>query len=65
MSGWTTSLEFIKLPLDAKRRVRKPNLRYLDDVQADRKKAGVKNLRTNGLDRSELMAVLRETMVKL
>jgi hypothetical protein len=45
---------------EGRRRVGRPRLRWLDDVEADIKAVGVKRWRIKAQDRKEWSAVLRE-----
>ena len=58
-----------KLVLDAKpggtRKVGRPRLRWLDDVQSDITKAGIKRWRQKALERDDWLAVLKEVKAKL
>lgn len=48
-----------------RRKVGRPKLRWLDDVQADLTRVGVRRWRTRALDRSDWSDVLREAKAKL
>ncbi|KAJ4439157.1 hypothetical protein ANN_15114, partial [Periplaneta americana] len=48
-----------------RRKVGRPKLRWLDDVQADLTKVGIRRWRTRALDRSDWSDVLREAKAKL
>ena len=50
---------------DGKRKVGRPRLRWVDDVQADLKKAGIKRWRLRALDRNDWAAVMREAKARL
>jgi hypothetical protein len=50
--------------LEGKRKVRRPKLRWLDDIQ-DLKMIGIKRWRRKAQDRPEWMDVIREAKVKL
>ena len=51
--------------LDGKRKVARPKVRWLDDVQADLKITGIKGCRMRAQDQSEWMNVIKETEAKL
>ena len=51
--------------LEVKRKVGRPKLRRLDDIQADLKKTWIKGWRGKSQDRSEWMDVIREAEVTL
>ena len=51
--------------LDGRRKVGRPRLRWIDDVQADLRKIGITNWWKKAVDRGEWMAVKREAKVKL
>jgi hypothetical protein len=60
---------FPKVALDAelegKRKVGRPKLRWLDDIQADLKMVGIKGWRRKAQDRLEQMDVITEAKVKV
>jgi hypothetical protein len=51
--------------LDGKRKVARPKVRWLDDVQTDFKITGIKAWRMKAQDQSEWMDFIRETEAKL
>ena len=59
----------LKVALDAelegKRRVERPKLKWLDDIQVDLKMTEIKGWRRKAQDWSEWMDVIREANVKL
>ena len=51
--------------LEGKRKVGRPKLTWLDDIQADLKMMGIKGWRRKAQDRTEWIDVIREAKVKL
>jgi hypothetical protein len=51
--------------LEAKRKVGRPKLTWLDDIQADIKMVGIKGWRRKAQDRTEWIDVIREAKVIL
>ena len=51
--------------LDGRRKVGRPRLRWMDDVQADLRRIGITNWRKKAIDRGEWMVIKREAKVKL
>jgi len=45
--------------------VRRPRLRWINDVKDDLRKLGVKRWRTKSLDREEWASIIREAKAKL
>ena len=51
--------------LEGRRGKGRPRLRWINDVEDDLRKLGVKRWRTKALDREELASILREAKAKL
>ena len=51
--------------LEGRRGRRRPTLRWIDDVEDDLRKLGVKQWRRKALDRQEWVSIIREAKAKL
>jgi hypothetical protein len=51
--------------LEGRRGRRRPRLRWIDDMEDDLRKSGVKRWRSKALDREEWASILREAKAKL
>ena len=65
MDGARSFRMILNAKLNVKRKVGRPRLRWMDDVQTDLREIGITNWRKKAIDRREWMVIKRESKVKL